>query len=209
MVSGNRRLPGPERKRQLLAVARRVLAGNGYHETTMAEIAAAAGVTKPVLYQHYRSKRDLYRSVLEDIGQRLQMAVTVAAASTDQPRHKVELGMAAYAQFVEDDPDGFRLLFNGANRQDDEWAELTAQVERSLAQAIAAFIDVPNLTAERRQAMAYGVIGAAEAMTRFGQANHPDGYPIDRLADDISSLVWAGLRGIDVAVAVGTPKPVT
>ena len=193
------RLPGPERKRQLLAVARRGLARNGFHETTMAEIAAAAGGTKPVLYQHYRSKRDLYRNVLEDIGERLRSTVIEAAAATDNPRQKVELGMAAYARFVDEDPDGFRLLFNGANRQDDEWAELTSQVERSLADAIAALIEVPTLSTERRQAMAYGVIGLAEAMTRFAQANSSNGFPAERLAGDISNLVWAGLRGIDVA----------
>lgn len=193
------RLPGPERKRQLLAVARRVLALNGFHETTMAEIATAAGVTKPVLYQHYQSKRDLYRSVLEDIGDRLRTTVIEAAAATENPREKVELGMAAYARFVQEDPDGFRLLFNGANRQDEEWAELTSQVERSLADAIAALIDVPTLSTARRQAMAYGVIGLAEAMTRFARANSSNGFPVERLAGDISNLVWAGLRGIDVA----------
>ncbi len=192
------RLPGPERKRQLLTVARRVMAKNGYHQTTMSEIAAAAGVTKPVLYQHYKSKRDLYRNVLEDIGARLQSAVVNAAADSDSPRQRVESGIGAYAQFVEEDPDGFRLLFSGANRQDPEWAALTSGVERSLAQAISTFIDVPSVEQRRRQTMAYGVMGLAEAMMRHAKTDPAASISTERLAADITNLLWAGLRGIDV-----------
>ncbi len=191
------RLPGPERKRQLLAVARRVLAKNGYHETTMSEIAAAAGVTKPVLYQHYRSKRDLYRNVLEDVGARLESAVVEAAVDTNSPRERAEAGIRAYAEFVEEDLDGFRLLFSGANRQDPEWALLTSSVERSLASAIASLIDVPVIAPTRRQTMAYGVMGLAEAMMRYAKSEEAGPYSTDRLASDITNLLWAGLRGIE------------
>jgi AcrR family transcriptional regulator len=192
------RLPGPERKRQLLAVARRVLAKNGFHETTMSEIASAAGVTKPVLYQHYRSKRDLYRNVLEDIGARLEAAVIEAAVDTTSPRQRAEAGIRAYAEFVEEDPDGFRLLFSGVNRQDPEWAALTSSVERSLAQAIATLIDVPSIEPVRRQTMAYGVMGLAEAMMRYAKSDEAGPYATERLSTDITNLLWAGLRGIDV-----------
>ena len=192
------RLPGPERKRQLLAVARQVLAKNGYHETTMSEIAAAAGVTKPVLYQHYRSKRDLYRHVLEDVGARLESTVIQAAVDTTSPRERAEAGIGAYAEFVEEDLDGFRLLFSGANRQDPEWAALTSSVERSLARAIASLIDVPDIAPIRRQTMAYGVMGLAEAMMRYAKSGEAGHYPTERLATDITKLLWAGLRGIEV-----------
>ncbi len=191
------RLPGPERKRQLLAVARQVLAKNGYHETTMSEIAAAAGVTKPVLYQHYRSKRDLYRTVLEDVGARLESTVIEAAVDTNSPRERAEAGIRAYAEFVEEDLDGFRLLFSGANRQDPEWAALTSSVERSLARAIASLIDVPAIAPIRRQTMAYGVMGLAEAMMRYAKSGEAGHYPTERLSADITNLLWAGLRGIE------------
>ena len=67
---GNRsgpRLPGPERRKQLLGAARVAFARTGFHETSMNDVAAAAGVTKPVVYQRFESKRALYREVLEDI----------------------------------------------------------------------------------------------------------------------------------------------
>ncbi|MEM9564387.1 MAG: TetR/AcrR family transcriptional regulator [Actinomycetota bacterium] len=190
------RLPGPERRAQVLAVARRVLSDSGFHGTTMSDIAEAAGVTKPVLYQHFASKRDLYRTVLTDIGDRLERAVIESAVAAPSPRERAEAGIRAFARFVEDDFDGFRLLFDGTNRHDEEWAVITRDVERSLAQAVAALIDVPSADATRRQVMAYGIIGLAESMMRQAKADGGDHYAEERLVGDITSLMWSGLRGI-------------
>ncbi len=190
------RLPGPERRRQLLAVSRSILARNGYHETTMTEIAEAAGVTKPVLYQHFQSKRDLYRTVLVDIGERLRAAVIDAASSADSPRLQAESGMRAYAKFVEEDGDGFDLLFSGTNRQDREWAEITSATERSLAEAIAALIDVPAIGSQRRLVLAHGILGSAESMMRVARAGDLV-HSQDQLVRDITALTWAGLRGLE------------
>ena len=65
------RLPAPRRRRQLLDVARQVFAESGFHPTSMNDIAEAAGVTKPVLYQHFGSKRELYLELLDDVGGQL------------------------------------------------------------------------------------------------------------------------------------------
>lgn len=190
------RLPGPERRAQVLAVARRVLSDNGFHGTTMADIADAAGVTKPVLYQHFSSKRELYRTVLLDIGQRLEATVIESAAAAPSPRARAEAGIAAFVRFVEDDHDGFRLLFDGTNRHDEEWAPITRTFERSLANSVAALIDVPSIDAQRRQALAYGIIGLAESMMRHTKTDLSATYPQDQLVEDITDLAWSGLRGL-------------
>ncbi len=191
------RLPGPQRRAQVLAVARRVLSDRGFHGTTMSDIAEAAGVTKPVLYQHFSSKRELYRTVLEDIGARLETAVIESAVAAPTPRARAEAGIRAFARFVEDDHDGFRLLFDGTNRHDEEWAVITRDVERSLASAVAALIDVPSADDQRRQVLAHGIIGLAESMMRQAKVHGGGGYPEDQLVRDITALTWAGLRGID------------
>ena len=191
------RLPGPERRAQVLAVARRVLGDRGFHGTTMADIAQAAGVTKPVLYQHFASKRELYHTVLTDIGDRLEAAIVDSAVAAPTPRSRAEEGIRAFARFVEDDFDGFRLLFDGTNRHDEEWAEITRDVERSLASAVAAMIDVPSIDPQRRQVLAHGIIGLAESMMRQAKVEGGAGYPEDQLVRDITALTWAGLRGID------------
>ncbi len=195
MVTG--RLPAAERRQQLLSVSRSVLARKGYHGTTMADIAEAAGVTKPVLYQHFTSKRDLYRTVLEDIGARLEERIVDGASAATTPRNRAEAGIRAYAKFVEEDDDGFQLLFSGTNRQDEEWAAITSAVERSLAQALALLIDVPSIDGTRRQVLAHGIIGLAESMMRYAKTDKDLAYSQDELVRDISALTWGGLRGLD------------
>lgn len=195
MVKG--RLPGPERRAQILSVSRKVLARNGYHGTTMADIAEAGGVTKPVLYQHFSSKRELYRTVLEDIGARLEASVVEAASAASSPRERAEYGIRAYARFVEEDEDGFELLFSGTNRQDDEWSPIITAVERSLAQAVASLIDVPTISSRRRQILAHGIIGLAESMMRFARTDGELHYSQDELVRDLTDLTWSGLRGLD------------
>jgi AcrR family transcriptional regulator len=194
VVSG--RLPAAQRRQQLLEVARRVLAQRGFYETTMTDIAEEAGVTKPVLYQHFASKRDLYTAVLEDIGARLRHAVLSAASGADTPRQQVDAGFQAYVRFVEEDTEGFQILFSGTSRQDGEWAVITSAVEHSIAQGIADLIDVPQVGTLHRQALAHGIIGLAEGMMRYWQSGHAAGLERDDLIHDLSALAWSGLRGL-------------
>jgi AcrR family transcriptional regulator len=173
-----------------------VLAKRGFYQTTMADIADAAGVTKPVLYQHFASKRDLYSAVLHDIGNRLQEAVIAAAQSAVTPRQQADAGFRAYAEFVEEDTDGFQILFSGTSRQDGEWASITSEVEHSIAQGIAQLIDVPEMDDAHRQALAHGIMGLAEAMMRYWQSGQVDGLDKDDLMTDLSTFAWGGLRGL-------------
>ncbi len=191
------RLPGPERRRQILETARAAFARRGFHETSMNEIALEAGVTKPVVYQRFASKRDLYREVLQDIGARLQAEVIERAARASTPREQVEAGFSAYIEFVKADPDGFRLLFSGGNRQDAEWAGFAAAVEESLAEGVAALIEVEGMGQEHRMALAYGVVGMAEGMVRSWMAAPNGGLDIDDLLPDLTTLAWVGLRGLE------------
>jgi AcrR family transcriptional regulator len=195
--SGPVRLPAAQRRQQLLQVSRFVLAKHGYYQTTMADIADAAGVTKPVLYQHFASKRDLYAAVLHDIGNRLQETVITAAQAAPTPRQSVDAGFRAYAEFVESDTDGFQILFSGTSRQDGEWASITSDVEHSIAQGIAQLIAVPEMGNAHRQALAHGIIGLAEAMMRYWQSGHIEGLDKDELLNDLSALAWGGLRGLE------------
>lgn len=192
------RLPGPERREQLMTVARSVLAERGFHETSMNDIAAAAGVTKPVLYQHFASKRELYTAVLTDIGRRLQDTVIASAAGADTPKGQVEAGFEAYVQFVEDDPDGFSLLFSGSSRQDPEWGVVTSNVELSIADAIASLIAVDGMSKHHRLTLAHGIVGLAESMMRFWQ-REVGTLDRDELLRDLVALAWVGLRGLEPA----------
>jgi AcrR family transcriptional regulator len=189
------RLPAAERRRQLLDTAIRVFAETGFHETTMAQIAEGAGVTKPVLYQHFASKRDLYLAVLDDVGDRLRSSVLVAAATQQTPRAQVEAGFGAFVRFVVDDRWGFRLLFSGTNRQDPEFAEVSRRVEQTLADGVAELIVVEGMAEEHRQVLAHGIVGLAEGMARHWLTG-ASSLQAEELAEDLAALAWAGLRGL-------------
>lgn len=189
------RLPGPERREQLLRVARAEMAKRGFHETSMNDIAEAAGVTKPVVYQHFASKTELYDAVLEDIAVRLQAAVFDSTTRATSGREMVELGFRAYLAFVRDDYEGFSLLFSRSGSEPGRASEIARAMERSVAQQIAALITVDGIDDTHRLNLAHGVVGMAEGMVRYWRS-HRDEVDPDELADDIATLAWVGLRGL-------------
>jgi AcrR family transcriptional regulator len=189
------RLPAARRRRQLLEVALTVFGEQGFHTTSMNDVADAAGVTKPVLYQHFRSKRDLYREVLTDVGGQLLDAITKATTAARSPHEQVELGFGAYFRFVADNEAAFRVLFGGGTRRDEEFAAQVAVVEGAIADAIATLIDVEGLTAPERRQLAHGLVGLAEGTSRLWVADGAQ-EPPEQLAALVADLAWRGLRGI-------------
>lgn len=189
------RLPAAERRRELLASALRVFAAEGFHGASMQEVAGGAGVTKPVLYQHFTSKHELYRALLGDLGAQLREEVAKAAADASSPRHQVEQGFAAYFAWVAGNTEGFEVLFAGETRRDPEFARELERVERDIAETIAALIVVPGLPADRRRLLAFGIVGIAETTARHWLAGGGDPAATD-LSEQVAGLAWAGLRGL-------------
>lgn len=185
------RLPAARRRRQLLDVALERFAAKGFHATSMDEIAEAAGVTKPVLYQHFRAKRHLYLELLDDVGGQLMDAIAKATAGADGPRRQVEAGFAAYVRFMTERPQAFPLLFGSGARRDPEFADAVKRVEASIADAVAALIDA-DIEPDHRRDLAAAIVGMAEGVLRHTPA------PVDpeELAGRIAELAWAGLRGV-------------
>jgi AcrR family transcriptional regulator len=189
------RLPAARRRQQLLEVALAVFGERGFHPASMNDVAEAAGVTKPVLYQHFRSKRDLYREVLTDVGGQLLDAITKATTAARSPHEQVELGFIAYFRFVADNEAAFRVLFGGGTRRDEEFAAQVALVEGAIAEAIATLIDVEGLTAPERRQLAHGLVGLAEGTSRMWMAEGAEQAP-EVLARLVADLAWRGLRGV-------------
>jgi AcrR family transcriptional regulator len=189
------RLPAARRREQLLEVALEVFGEHGFHPTSMNDVAEAAGVTKPVLYQHFRSKRDLYREVLTDVGAQLLDAITKATTAAQSPREQVELGFIAYFRFVEANEAAFRVLFGGGTRRDEEFAAQVAEVEGAIAEAIATLIDVEDLTGAQRRQLAHGLVGLAEGTSRVWMADGVE-EPAEDIARLVANLAWHGLRDI-------------
>src|SRR5687767_4760371 len=117
MQTPRTRLSAPQRRSQLLAVAGRLFAEQGFHGLSMEQLAEAAGVSKPVLYQHFPSKRELYLALVNDAADELQAQVGKALEGTTDNEARVEAAISAYFDFVEDQR--FELLFTTAEMNDD------------------------------------------------------------------------------------------
>ena len=188
------RLPAHARRRQLLDSALDVFATRGYHGASMNDVADAAGVTKPVLYQHFASKRQLFIDLLEDVGSRLAELISNATATVEGPRERVEAGFAAYFRWIDANRAAFSLLFRGSIRLDAEFADVVHHIESFLADAIATLIEA-DLDDEHRRTLAHGIVGLAEGTGRHWIDDGLDLDP-DILGRQVADLAYAGLRGV-------------
>lgn len=172
-----------------------MFARNGFHNTSMNEVAEAAGVTKPVLYQHFASKRALYLELLAEIGSELRDTIAKATAEATGPRQQIDLGFVAYFGFVADHTAAFRVLFGDSTRRDEEFAQEARRVEASIAELAAELITVEGMSWERRLVLGHGIVGLAEGACRHWLTQ---GIDVDSstLAGEVSQLAWAGLRGV-------------
>lgn len=191
------RLPAAERREQLLQVALETFAAKGFHDTSMNEVAEAAGVTKPVLYQHFASKKALYNELVDEMGARLERTIFEAAVAAEGPRQQVEAGFRAYFRWATAQGSAFRVLFSDRNRADSELAEAVARVESVVADRVATLIDIPGLSDDERHVLAFGVVGIAESTSRHWlNLGLGQGTDADAFADKVARLAWSGLRGI-------------
>jgi AcrR family transcriptional regulator len=196
----NRRLTAEQRRQQLFAVALELFARSGYRATTMDDIAEAAGVTKPLVYQHFSSKRALYLELVESIAQDLLVAVREGVGRAKGPRQQVEMGFAAYFRLVINREAEFRLLYGRDHADDEELGRALMTVEDAIAAAIDPLIDA-GLDDNHRLLLAYAVVGMAEGASRRFIAQRPDTddaveEEAVRLAQRMADLAWAGLRSV-------------
>ena len=188
------RLSATARREQILAVALDVFATNGFHGASMNDVADAAGVTKPVLYQHFDSKRELYQALLEEVGSRLLEAIAKATAEATDGKSQTELGYRAYFRWVADDHDAFRLLFGPGTSSDPDFRKVIRRINSEAANATAPLIAV-DIDEGHRRTLAHALVGLAEGASRR-LVEMGDDFDPDEIAREVSALAWAGLRAL-------------
>ncbi len=188
------RLSATARREQILDVALEVFGRAGFHGASMNDVADAAGVTKPVLYQHFDSKRELYRALLEEVGNRLLSAIAKATADAPDGRSQTQRGFQAYFRWVAEDHDEFKLLYGGGTRRDDEFRSAIRHVTAEAADAIAPLIAV-DIDPEHRRTIAHALVGLAEGASRR-LVERGENFDPDEIARQVSDLAWAGLRAV-------------
>jgi AcrR family transcriptional regulator len=136
------RLPATERREQLIRTAATVFARHGYDGATTAAIAAAAGITEPVLYRHFESKQALFAAIVGELLDKLsQRWQAVATAGTDAVQ-QLRLAAAEYGRAITDLPDFYRVL-NGAilTSQDHAVQQLIQDYYRKTEQHLSSLIE--------------------------------------------------------------------
>ncbi len=193
------RLPRPARRKQLLGAAQEVFVAQGYHAAAMDEIAERAGVSKPVLYQHFPGKLELYLALLDQHADDLVAKVRGALLSTTDNRQRVEASVAAYVDFVDggdtDREGAFRLVFESDLKSEPAVRErverMTSECVEAIAQTIA---HDTGFREEDALLLSVGLVGLAEVGARWWLAT--DGrLSKQRAVELLVGLAWRGISG--------------
>lgn len=187
------RMPRRERRAQLLEAAREAFVQQGYHSAGMDTIAVLAGVSKPVLYQHFPGKLELYLAVLDQSSDSLIDRVRNALESTTENRKRVRATFEAYFDFVAHESGAFRLVFESDLTNASEVAERVARTNETCAQMIAEVIRVDtNLDDDTAMLLASGLLGMAQTAARHW-LHSPASISQQSAAKAMSSLAWRGI----------------
>ncbi|MCX6435524.1 MAG: TetR/AcrR family transcriptional regulator [Actinobacteria bacterium] len=189
------RLPRDERRAQLLAAALEVFTAAGYHSAAMDEIADRAGVSKPVLYQHFPSKLDLYLAVLDIHIDSLVFEIQKAIASTPENSNRVRATVVAYFNFIESEGEAFRLLFESDMSVEPAVRERLTRMTYDCAAAISAIISLDTgLPQEAAMLLGVGLIGSAQITARHW-LERDSKLSRQQATDLVSNLMWRGISG--------------
>lgn len=191
-----RRMTGKQRREQLIGIGRRLFAERGFEGTSIEEIAAQAGVSKPVVYEHFGGKEGLYAVVVDREVEHLLAAAT-AILSGANSRDKFESAAIALLRHIEDNADGFRILVrdshpaSGSGSFGSLLSDIASQVEYILGDFFAERGYDPALTPMYAQ-MLVGMVAVTGQW--WLDARKP---PVEVVAAHLINLAWNGLSQLD------------
>ena len=195
MSIDKRRMPRDERRAQLLAAALEVFTAAGYHSAAMDEISDRAGVSKPVLYQHFPSKLDLYLAVLDTHIDSLVFAIQKAIQSTPDNSKRVQATIAAYFDFIEADGEAFRLLFESDMNVEPAVRERLNRMTYDCAAAVSAVISLDTgLPQEAAMLLGVGLIGSAQVTARHW-LERDSKLTREQAQNLVTNIIWRGISG--------------
>lgn len=162
----------------------------------MDDIADRAGVSKPVLYQHFPGKLDLYLALLDISGEQLVDAVRAALASTSDNRERVHAAVGAYFEFVNDADGAYRLVFESDLTNEPSVRDRVEAIEDECTVMISRVIaEDTGLTEDEATLLAIGISGTAETAARRW-LREGKVIPIGHAVALVNRLVWRGISGV-------------
>ncbi|HXW47736.1 MAG TPA: TetR/AcrR family transcriptional regulator [Streptosporangiaceae bacterium] len=189
------RMPRPARRLQLLGAARDVFVAQGYHAAAMDEIAERAGVSKPVLYQHFPGKLELYLALLDESAEELVKVVSGALSSTSDNRQRVPATFKAFYDYVAGAGEEFRLVFESDLSNE---PAVRARLDRTMyecADMVAQFIrEDAGVSNEEAHLLGMALVGMAQVTARYWLRTD-QAIPKDAAEQLIARLAWRGISG--------------
>jgi AcrR family transcriptional regulator len=187
------RLPRSARRKQLLAAAQQIFVAQGYHAAAMDEIAERAGVSKPVLYQHFPGKLELYLALLDTHCDAIIAKVRDAMQATPDNKERVKGAVRAYFDFVDHESEAFRLVFESDLRNDPAVRERVERVEQGCIAAVTdTIISDTGVNTDQAELLASGLVGAAGQSAQFWLANGRR-TPKPEAEALVAALIWRGI----------------
>jgi AcrR family transcriptional regulator len=189
------RLPRPARRRQLLGAAQEVFVAQGYHAAAMDEIAERAGVSKPVLYQHFPGKLELYLALLDESIEELVGIVQEALSSTTDNKQRVPATFKAFFDFVSSSGEAFRLVFESDLSNEPAVRDRLDRTMRACASMISQFIrEDAGLAGDEAQLLGFALVGMAQVSARYWLSTDR-AIPKDAAEQLLARLAWRGISG--------------
>ena len=189
------RLPRPARRRQLLGAAQEVFVAQGYHAAAMDEIAERAGVSKPVLYQHFPGKLELYLALLDESMDELLGLVRDALSSTTDNKQRVPATFRAFFDFVGGTGEAFRLVFESDLSNEPEVRARLNRTTRSVADMISQFIrEDAGLSDDEAHLLGMALVGMAQVSARYWLSTDR-AIPKEAAEQLLARLAWRGISG--------------
>jgi AcrR family transcriptional regulator len=198
-TAAKRRMRGPERRAQLIAVARKVFGRAGFHGVSMDEVAKEAGVTKPILYDHFNSKEDLYVALLDADASSLEERVRSALKANTGNRERIERSFQEYFDFVDEHAGGFRLFMQETMGGEEMFRSKVQEVRDRIVREVGDLIVRESRgKIERRDAdiVSLALVGMVETVAQ----RDPGGLKSDRRrsVETLVRLAWRGITNLTV-----------
>jgi AcrR family transcriptional regulator len=190
-------MTGQERREQLLDVGRVLFAERGYDGTSVEEIASRAGVSKPVVYEHFGGKEGLYAVVVDREVKRV-MDSFAGALSGDSPRVLLEQACLVLLRYVEEQGDGFRILVRESpvgTEKAGGFATIMSDVASQVEYIVAREFKARGLETEVAALYSQALVGMVALTGQWWQDHHRPER--DEVAAHLVNLAWNGLRGLE------------
>ena len=167
-----------------------MFAERGYDGTAVEEIADRAGISKPVVYEHFGGKEGLY-AVIVDREMGYVIDAVTSAISTGSPRERLDGATLAFLGYVRDHPDGFAILSRDAPSTSG-YASLLAEVADQVGKLFAAEFKRAGYDPKTAPIYAQALIGMVTFVGRWWTETRKPG--VEEVANHLSALAWMGLR---------------